>query len=70
MTQAFQAEDTGGATFLRGKALPVEPAPVEDEEPDQAVNDDADAEPEREVETDKTTGSAEIRIDLSRIGGK
>lgn len=69
-TKVFQAEDPGGATFLQGKALQVEPAPLGEHKPDKNENVDADAEAEPEAETDETAGSAEMRIDLSRIGGK
>jgi hypothetical protein len=67
-TEVFQAEDPGGATFLRGKALPVETKSIEHLEPDHDVS--AEADQETEQETDSTAGSAEMRIDLSRIGGK
>ncbi|SMD12978.1 TraH family protein [Rhizobium sp. RU36D] len=64
-TQVFQADDPGGAAFLRGKPLPNARAEGEvglEEEPGEISATPPGA------ATD--AWSAEMRIDLSRIGGK
>ncbi|MFN7091235.1 MAG: TraH family protein [Allorhizobium sp.] len=64
-TQVFQADDPGGATFLRGKPLPKMrlegDVGLEEETGEIAATPPGAA-------TD--AASAEMRIDLSRIGGK
>jgi hypothetical protein len=62
----FQATDPGGATFLNGKPLANKTDPVEADVPDENENTGAAAEPK----SDRTADDADIRIDLSRIGGK
>lgn len=64
-TQVFQADDPGGATFLRGKTLPKTRA-----EGEVGLEEDTGeiADPASGAATD--AGSAEMRIDLSRIGAK
>lgn len=58
----FQAEDPGG------DPLAVESMQAEDQEPDQPANDEETG--TQLVDADKSAGSAEMRIDLSRLGGK
>jgi TraH_2 len=64
-TQVFQADDPGGTTFLRGKTLPKTRA-----EGEVGLEEDTGeiADPASGAATD--AGSAEMRIDLSRIGAK
>lgn len=65
-TKVFQAKDPGGATFLRGKpALKIQ----SDEEPQESETTASDEEPAQPV-VERDAGAAEMRIDLSRIGGQ
>jgi hypothetical protein len=57
-TNAFQAANTGGATFLNGKTLDAEPSSVDTE---QATKEETDA---------KTAEKADILIDVSRVAGQ
>lgn len=66
-TKVFQAEDPGGATFLRGKALPKAQS---DEEPQEAETTASEEDPAQPPVAETDTGAAEMRIDLSRIGGQ
>lgn len=63
-TQVFQADDPGGATFLRGKPLPKARA-----EGDMGLEGDAGEIAATPSGAATDAGSAEMRIDLSRIGG-
>lgn len=63
--QVFQADDPGGATFLRGKPLPKARA-----EGDMGLEGDAGEIAATPSGAATDAGSAEMRIDLSRIGGK
>lgn len=64
-TQVFQADDPGGATFLRGRPLPKTQAEGE-VGLEQDTGEIAATPPGAATEA----GSAEMRIDLSRIGRK
>lgn len=65
-TMVFQAADPGGPTFLRETPVPVAATPAAHERPVQTTNAALEDEP---TAMDKA-GSADMRIDLSRIGGK
>lgn len=66
--EVFPAEDPGGATFIRGKAPPADTDLATVRERDQAVSAEADSVVEQGSE--KSAGTAEMRIDLSRIGSR
>jgi hypothetical protein len=61
-TNVFQAADASGAVFLKGKPLDAEPPLV--------VTEQATKEKTGEATDAKTAEKADIRIDMSRIGGQ
>lgn len=66
-TKVFESDDPGGATFLRGKPLPPEPKDDEPTEREAVTPVEDDYLPPTD---ENKAGSAEMRIDLSRIGGQ
>ncbi|MCR6502076.1 TraH family protein [Shinella sp. CPCC 101442] len=66
-TKVFQAEDPGGATFLRGRPLRKVQNDEKSEEVETMTAEEYPAQPAAAA-TD--ADAAEMRIDLSRIGGR
>ncbi|WP_132657856.1 hypothetical protein [Rhizobium sp. BK418] len=64
-TKVFQVEDTGGATFLRRKPLLKIKS---DEEPQEAETEALDENPVQPPASETNAVSAEMQIDLLRIG--
>lgn len=65
-TKVFQAEDPGGATFVNGKPLSKRQT-EESQEADAKPGEEESVQPPVAV---TEAGAAEMRIDLSRIGGR
>ena len=66
-TKVFQVEDPGGATFVSGKPLSKRQTEEESQEVDAKPGEEGSVQPPVGV---TEVGAVEMRIDLSRIGGR